>query len=62
MSGLYTLTVLNDDVFGQQMLNLKAPVEVEFPNSIDTDEAVHNELPHQDVHCLSSILCILTFV
>ena len=25
---------------------------VEFANSVDPDEAAHNELPHPDLHCL----------
>ena len=28
----------------------------EFANSIDPDEAAHNELPHLDLHCLLSSL------
>ena len=29
---------------------------VDFANSIDQDEAAHNELPHLDLHCLPSSL------
>ena len=49
-------------VFGA--LRVKAPKMkiVEFANSIDPDEAAHNELPHLDLHFLSSILCSLTLV
>ena len=31
-------------------------MRAEFSNSIDPDEAVHDELPHLDVHCLPSSL------
>ena len=34
----------------------------EFANSVDLDEVAHNELPHQDLHCLPSSLCILNMV
>ena len=27
---------------------------VEFANSVDPDEAAHNELPHLGLHCLQS--------
>ena len=27
---------------------------VEFTNIVDLDEVAHHELPHQDLHCLSS--------
>ena len=39
-------------------LTLLAPVTktAEFMNSVDPDEAAHNELPHQDLHCLLSSL------
>ena len=29
---------------------------VDFENSVDPDDAAHNEPPHQDLHCLSSSL------
>ena len=29
---------------------------VKFANSIDLDEAAENELPHPDLHCMSSSL------
>ena len=37
---------------------LSAPVTktVEFTNIVDSDEVAHHELPHQDLHCLSSSL------
>ena len=30
---------------------------VEFTNSVDPDEAAHNELPHLGLHCLPSSFC-----
>ena len=38
------------------------PKTAEFTNSLDTDEAAHNELLRQDLHCLSSSLLILNMV
>ena len=29
---------------------------IEFVNSLDPDEAAHDELPHLDLHCLPFIL------
>ena len=37
---------------------IKAMKIVEFRNSIDPDEVPHNELPHPDLHCLSSLLIL----
>ena len=33
-----------------------------FMNSVDPDEVAHDEPPHQDLHCLSSILWILNII
>ena len=42
----------------ETVLTLKVPETkiAEFSNSVDLDEAAHNEPPHQDLHCLSSSL------
>ena len=39
---------------------LKAPEMkiVEFANSVESDEAAQNELPHLDLHCLPSDLSL----
>ena len=39
-------------------LPLKLPISkiTEFANSVDPDEAAHNELPHPGLHSLPSIL------
>ena len=36
----------------QEIINTSSIVE--FPNSIDPDEAAHDEPPHQDLQCLPS--------
>ena len=44
------------------VLNLKKMPETkiaDFAKSIDPDEAVHNEPPHLDLHCLPSSLCLM---
>ena len=38
---------LQEPTFKVQIMKL-----VDYKNSIDPDEAVHYELPHQDLHCL----------
>ena len=40
----------------EMLLTLKAPKLkiAEFANSVDSDEAAHDELPHLDPHCLPS--------
>ena len=35
---------------------------IELENSLDRDEAAHNELPHLDLHCLPSSLRILNMI
>ena len=35
------------------VLEIKKP---ELANNVDLDEMSHNELPHQDLHCLPSCL------
>ena len=30
---------------------IRSNTVVEFANSVDSDEAAHNELPHLDLHC-----------
>ena len=44
------------------ILTLKVPETkiAEFANSVDSDEAAHDELPHPDLHCLPSGLCIFS--
>ena len=44
---------LNSDVV---FMLKRQKVKVKFANSIDPDEAAHNELPHLDLHCLPSSL------
>ena len=41
---------------------IKVPKKNEFANSIDPDEAAHNELPHLELHCLPSCLRILNMI
>ena len=33
-----------------------------FTDSVDPDEVAHNELPHEDLHCLSSSVSVLNMV
>ena len=33
-----------------------------FTDSVDPDEAAHNEPPHLDLHCLSSSVSVLNMV
>ena len=33
--------------------------KVKFENSVDPDEAAHNELPHLDLHCLPSSFVVV---
>ena len=39
------------------MLTLKVPEKkrAEFANRVDLDEVAHNEPPHLDLHCLTSL-------
>ena len=50
--GIHTHT-LTDKIISNQLLILIIKI-VEFANSVDPDEATHNESPHLDLHCLNS--------
>ena len=52
----------NETVADIVTLNARNIKIFEFANSIDSDEAAHYELPHLDLLCFLSILCILRMI